>query len=80
MASVEISLRTFTVSRQRASGILLKIGEQDLDTRQRICPRWFAWPSRYLVLLVGPIVAHRRPECTHAVQIIDRNLITQLLE
>jgi hypothetical protein len=72
MASVEISLRALTVSRQRASGILLK--------------KWCAnAPGGSLDLHViwctlGIIVAHRRPECTHAAQIIDRNLMTQPLE
>jgi hypothetical protein len=36
--------------------------------------------TRHLVPFLGLIVAHRRPECTNPVKIIDRNLITQPLE
>jgi hypothetical protein len=75
MARVEISLRALTVSRQRASGVLLKYGAPDLGTSSRQSHRWLAWPSRHLLPFLGLIVAHRRPKCTHAVQIIDRNLV-----
>jgi hypothetical protein len=76
MASVQISPRPLTVSRQRASGILLKkwrtrFGHQ-LPPMPQVACLAFTTPFALFKL----IVAHRRPKFTHAVQIIDRNLIT----
>jgi hypothetical protein len=83
MASVEIPLRALTVSRQRASRILLiklctRFGHRVMPMSQAAC--WaFTLPD---VPFLGIIVAHRlyALSANHAIKIIDRNLITQLLE